>query len=110
MVSRNAEGRIFSRQTIKRDAHLFLVSFGLWLHRQFDNRIGELHALKDDRETLGAQCIASGRFLHPGKRDDVTCKCFVNVLTFVGVHFQHAADFFFFVLHRVQIRAFQQRT
>ena len=108
MVGRYAERGIFSRQTVERDAHLFLVSLGLGFHRQFDNRLREFHTFQNDREAFGAQRVTGGRFLHTGKRDDVACKCFVNVLTFIGVHFEHAADFFLLVLHRVQIGALGQ--
>src|SRR5690606_17494159 len=41
----NAEAWIISRQTIERNARLFLVSFGLWFNRDFDTWIREFHAL-----------------------------------------------------------------
>src|SRR5690606_15961550 len=49
LVGLDAEGRILSCKAIKREAHLFLVSLGLWLNGDLDNRIRELHALQDNR-------------------------------------------------------------
>jgi hypothetical protein len=40
VVGRNAERRIFGRETVERDAHLLLVGLGLRLHRQLDHRLG----------------------------------------------------------------------
>src|SRR5690606_33574039 len=45
LVGLNAEGRILSGKAIKREAHLFLVSLGLRLDRDLNDRLRELHAL-----------------------------------------------------------------
>ena len=42
------EGRVFLRQLLQGDAHLFLVGLGLRLHRDGDHRLRELHALQRD--------------------------------------------------------------
>ncbi len=88
----NAERRIFSSQTVERDAHLFLVSLGLWFNRDFDNRIREFHAFKDNRLQRIAERIASCGFLEASQSNDVASIGFFDVFTAVRVHLQHAAD------------------
>ncbi len=49
LVGVHAERRIFLRQLRQREAHLFLVGLGLGLDGLADDRLGEHHALEDDR-------------------------------------------------------------
>jgi hypothetical protein len=49
LVGLDAEGRILGGEAVEREAHLLLVALGLGLDRDLDDRIGELHALQDDR-------------------------------------------------------------
>src|SRR5690606_20588907 len=70
----------------------FLVSLGLWLNGDLDNRIRELHALQDNRMKRIRKRVARGRFLQASQSYDVTCIGFFDVFTAVGVHLQHTAD------------------
>ncbi|EAQ30599.1 hypothetical protein NAP1_07465 [Erythrobacter sp. NAP1] len=105
VVGRHAEAGILGSQAVERNAHLFLVGLGLGFHRQFDNRIGEFHALEDDRCGRRTKGITGGGFLQACDCNDVASERFINVFTLVGVHQQHTADLFLLVLHRVQDRA-----
>ena len=58
-------------QLLQRDAHLFLVGLGLRLDRDLDDRLGEFHALQDDRLVRIAQRVAGARVLEAGQGDDV---------------------------------------
>jgi hypothetical protein len=64
-VGLDAEGRIFGSQALQREAHLFLVGLGLRLDGDLDDRLGEFHALEDDRLGRIAQRVAGGGFLQP---------------------------------------------
>ncbi len=97
----DAEGRIFSSQAVEREAHLFLVALGLRLDSDLDDRLGEFHALEDNRLQRIAERVARGGFLETCESNDVACEGFFDVFTRVGVHLQHAADALALVLDRV---------
>ena len=101
LVGLDAERRIFGGQAIEREAHLFLVALGLRLDRDLDDRLGEFHALEDDRLQRVAERVAGGGFLEAGQRDDVAGEGLVDVFTRIGVHLQHAADALALFLDRV---------
>ncbi len=101
LVGLDAEGRILGGETVERQAHLFLVALGLGLDRDLDDRLGELHALQDDRLQRVAQRVARGGFLEAGQRDDVAGIGLVDVGARVGMHLQHAADALALALDRV---------
>jgi hypothetical protein len=48
---------------MQREAHLFLVGLGLRLDGDLDDRLGEFHALEDDRLQRIAERVARGRVL-----------------------------------------------
>ena len=102
LIGADAEGRILLRQAIERDAHLFLVGLRLRLDRDFDHRLGELHALQHDRMGRIAQRIAGGGALETRQRHDVAGAGFLDVFAVVGMHLQHAADTLPVALHRIE--------
>jgi hypothetical protein len=61
VIGRDAEGRILGGERLSATTHLFLVGLGLRLHRQLDNRLGEFHALEDDRLLLGSHSVSPVR-------------------------------------------------
>ena len=91
-VGLDAEGRVLGSKTIEREAHLFLVALGLRLDGDLDDRLGEFHALQDDRLQRIAERVAGGGLLEAGQRDDVASKGLFDVCARIGVHLQHAAD------------------
>jgi len=91
-VGAHAEGRVFVGQRLERLAQLVLVVLGLRLDRDVDHRLGELHALEDDRVAAVAQRVAGGGLLETEAGHDVSGQSSVEVLTLVGVHQQDAAE------------------
>ena len=82
-VGRNAEGRIFCGKTLQREAHFFLVGFGLRLDSELDNRLRELHALEHDRLHRIAQRVARRRVFQTDDGDNVACIGFFDFFTAV---------------------------
>ena len=101
LVGVDAERRVFLRQAIERDAHLFLVGLGLRLDRHVDHRLREDHLLEHDDVLRIAQRVAGRRFLQSDRRGDVAGAHFLDLLALVGVHLQDAADAFLAALDRV---------
>ena len=100
-VGLDAEGRILGSEAVEREAHLFLVALGLRLDRDLDDRIGEFHALQDDRLQRVAERVARGDVLEACQSDDVAGKRLIDVFTRVRMHLEHAAQTLLLVLHRV---------
>ncbi len=68
-IRANAERRVFLRQALQRDAHLFLVALGLGLHGLRDHRLREHHALQQRRrDSMIAQRFAGGHVLQAHAR------------------------------------------
>src|SRR5256885_14375922 len=80
MIDRDAEGRIFGGEPRQRLAHLFLVALGLRLDRDLDDRVGEFHALQDDRMRRVGQRVAGRGVLQAGQRQDVAGARLLDVL------------------------------
>jgi hypothetical protein len=99
----DGEGRVLGDHLGQGHAQLFLVGFGLRLDRDLDDRLGEVHLLKDHRR-LGriAQGVPGAGVLQAGQGDDVASEGFLDVFPVVGVHQQHPADALFLVAGRVQ--------
>ena len=102
LVGTHAKRRIFLRQAIERDAHLFLVRLGLGLDGLGNHRLRENHALEDDDLVRIAQRIAGRRILQTHGSGDVAGAHFLDFLALVGVHLQESGRCDPFVrLHRV---------
>ena len=91
-VGADAERRVLVGQRLERLAELVLVALGLRLDGDVDHRLGELHALEDDRVGAVAQRVTGGGVLEPEAGDDVAGHRHVEVLTLVGVHQQDPAE------------------
>ena len=70
-IGAHAERRIFLRQTIQRNAHLFLVDLGLRLDSHVNHRLREYHALQNDRLVRITQRIAGGRIFQTDRSGDI---------------------------------------
>ena len=92
LVAADAERRILVGQRLERLAELVLVALRLRLDGDVDHRLGELHALEDDRVAAVAQRVARRRLLEAEPGDDVAGHRRVEVLALVGVHQQDAAE------------------
>src|SRR5690606_4596726 len=102
LVGLDAEGRVFGRQAVERETHLFLVALGLRLDGDLDDRLGEFHAFEDDGLRRIAERIAGRRFLEAWDSNDVAGERVFDVLTGIGMHLQHAADAPALILDRVE--------
>ena len=71
-VCSDTEGRILLRQLYKSIAHLVLACLGLWLDRDIDNRLRELHGLQDNRMLLITDGIAGGCGLETNSSSNIT--------------------------------------
>lgn len=101
-VGLDTERRVFLGQLAEGDTHLLLVSLGLRLYSDRDYRLGEVHALEDDRLLDRAQGVTGGDVLHADQGSDVACAHFLDLFTLVGVHLHHPTDALFLAFHRVQ--------
>ena len=100
-VGPGLEGRVLFRQLGQRDAHLLGTGLGLGLDGHADDRVGEVHALENDRVLFVAQGIAGGGVLQADSRSDIARIDGLDILTVVGVHLQDAADTLVLILDRV---------
>ena len=92
LVGADAERRVLVGQGVERLAELVLVGLRLRLDRHVDDRLGELHALEDDRVVAVAERVTGGDVLEAEAGDDVAGHGDVEVLALVGVHQQDAAE------------------
>ena len=97
----HAERRILLGEFLKGNAHLLLVVLRRRLHRNGDNRIRELHRLKDDGIILIAERITRCRVLEPNRRRNITAVDHIDLLAVVRVHLEDASDALLVVLRRV---------
>ena len=79
MVGGHAERRVFLGEFLKGKAHLVLLGLGLRLDGDVDNRVGELHGLKNDRRILVAQRVARGGVLQANDGNDVAGGALVDI-------------------------------
>ena len=102
LIARDAEGRIFFGKASHGDTHLFLVSLGLRLDTNRDNRFREGDLLQNDWLFRVAQGVAGRCILQPDDGAEVSRIHFVDFFTLVRVHAHDAADAFLISLARVQ--------
>ena len=91
-VGEDAEGRIFFRQALQSDAHLFLIDLGLRLDGHRDNRVREGRRDEEDRMIFVAERIARRDILDADDGRDVARVNRVDVLALVGLDLDQAAD------------------
>src|SRR5579859_5187318 len=90
----NAEGWIFLREALQRDAEFVLVGFRFRLDGDRNNGRREIDILEDDLFLLIAERIAGVDALEANDRANIACAHIFNFFALVGVHLQHAADAF----------------
>ena len=71
VVGGDAERRVLLGELLKSEAHLVLLSLGLRLDGNVDNRIGELHGLENDRSVLVAERVTRGGVLQANYGNNV---------------------------------------
>src|SRR3990167_6018384 len=102
LVRRNTERGIFRGKALEGEAHLFLVGLGFGLNRQFDDRLRKHHAFKDHRLGGVAQRVTGRGVLQADYRDDITGIGFLDILTVIRMHLNHAADAFLLAFDRIE--------
>ena len=91
-IGRHAERRVFLRETLQRQAHLFLVGLRLRLHGHRDDRHRDGHLLERDDLLEIADRVAGVDVLETHGRGDVAGAHFLDLAALVGVHLQQAPD------------------
>ena len=102
LIRRDAEGRVLSRKLRESEAQLLLVALRLRLDGDLDDGLRELHLLEDHGLGRVAEGVAGAGILEACESDDIARIGFLNVLTVVSMHEQHATDALLLVASRVQ--------
>src|SRR4051812_28873440 len=92
LVRLDLEGRILLGQAAEGDRHLLLVGLGLGLHRDLDDRLGELDRLELDRRVGRRKRVAGDDLLDADAGGDVAGEDLAELLAVVRVHHQDAPD------------------
>ena len=92
LVGVDLEGRVLLGELLQADGQLVLLSLGLGLDGDVDNRIREVHGLEDDGMVLIAKRLAGGGVLQADDGNDVACLAVVDVDLLGCVHLEQAAD------------------
>mmetsp|Transcript_894 Transcript_894/g.2071 ORF Transcript_894/g.2071 Transcript_894/m.2071 type:complete len:552 (+) Transcript_894:661-2316(+) len=100
-VTRESEGRILGSKTNEGIRHLLLISLGLRFDSDLNDRLRELHLLKNDSVVLVTEGFSGGGILESDKSDDISSNSRLNFGTVVGVHLQHTSNSLVLLLDRV---------
>src|SRR5450759_2819510 len=96
------EGRIFLRQLLNRQAHLFLVGLGLGLDRQLNHRHREIDGFEHDRVIVVTDRIAGRHRPQTDGGADVARHDLLNLFALVGMHAQQAPHTLFAALGHIE--------
>ena len=102
MIGMSTESRILLSQLCQSLSHLALTSFGLRLDSQLDNRLRELHGLKNYRMLLIAESITGSSQLKSNGCCDISGVYLIQLCTLIGMHLQDTANTLLLTLGRVQ--------
>ncbi|CAB4572904.1 unannotated protein [freshwater metagenome] len=98
LVLLHAEGRVFFSQLLDGRTELLLISLGLRLNSNRDNRLRERHRLEHNLVVRVAQRVSRGRVFQTDDRVDVTGGHVLDRVLLVGVHLEDLADALFLAL------------
>ena len=102
LIEVNGEGRVLFGELLDSGTQFLLVSLGLRLNRNLDNRIREVHGLEDDRVVRVTQGVTGGGFLQTDERVDVTGVGVLDRVLLVRVHLEELAHALLLVLGGVE--------
>src|SRR5690554_3379502 len=102
LVLLGAEGRVFFCQLLDGSTELLLVSLGLRLDGNLDNRLREGHRLQHHLRVRVTQGVSGRCVLETDDRIDVTGLNVRDRVLLVGVHLEDLADALFLLLGRVR--------
>ena len=102
LIGMSTEGRVFFSKLCQSLAHLALTSLGLRLDCKLDNRLRELHGLKDYRMLLITDCITGSRKLEAYCCSDITGVNLIQLLTLICVHLHDTAYTLLLALGSIQ--------
>ena len=102
LICMSTEGRILLSQFCKSFTHLALTGFGLRLDSQLDNRLRELHGLKDYRMLIITDGITSTREFESYCCCDISGINFIQLLSLVCVHLKDTSNTLFFIFGSIQ--------
>ena len=101
-IGSNTEGRILLSKLCECIGHLALGSLGLRLDRNGDNRLRELHGLKNDRMILITESITGRCGLETNGSCDITGEYLIEIHSLVCMHLKQTAYTLLLTLGRVQ--------
>lgn len=104
LVGVHLEGRVLLGEALDGDTQLLLVTLGLGLDGDLNDRRREVHGLQDDRVLVVTQRLTGGGLLQAHDGDDVAGAHRRDLLTLVRVHAVDLADALLLALDRVQHR------
>lgn len=104
LVGVHLEGRVLLGEALDGDTQLLLVTLGLGLDGDLNDRRREVHGLQDHRVLVVTQRLTGGGLLQAHDGDDVTGAHRRDLLTLVRVHPVDLADALLLALDRVQHR------
>mmetsp|Transcript_28730 Transcript_28730/g.77352 ORF Transcript_28730/g.77352 Transcript_28730/m.77352 type:complete len:596 (-) Transcript_28730:17-1804(-) len=102
LIARETERRVLGSKADECFPHLLLVTLGLGLNGDLDDRLGEVHLLENHSVILEAEGLASGGVLKTAEGHDVASAGLLDLGTVVGVHLKHAAHALVLLLDRVK--------
>ena len=97
-VQFNGEGWVLSSKLLNSGTQLLLVSLGLRLDGNLDNRIREVHGLQDDWVRTVGQGVTGGGVLQADDCVDVASYRLFNRVFLVGVHLEQLTNAFLLAL------------
>ena len=86
------ERRVFLRQLVQRQRHLFLIGFSLGFNCYGDDGYGKCNGFQQDGMFFVADGIAGGDVLQSDHGADIARHDLGDVFALVGVHLQQAAN------------------
>ena len=92
LIQLDGEGWVLSCELLDSGTQLLLVSLGLRLDGNLDNRIREVHGLEDDLVILVTQGVTGGGLFQTDNSINVTGVCLLNRVFLVGVHLEELTD------------------
>ncbi len=101
LVGLDLQGGVLLNKLAKSNTHLFLVTLGLRLNGDMNNRLRELHGLEDTGLLGIAKRITGRGMLESNRGGNISGVNLLDLFTLIGVHLQQAAKTLLLALGRI---------